>query len=128
MTPSFIFSKSAKNIDTVIASVGKHYEVTLDRDATSFLGLNMTHNPDSTVTITQPKLLTKLFALYPPRKDISHKPAHPYAPLTKESDPPTQPADHFAYLRLLRNPLISDQKQTGSFYGTIERNLSQPQR
>jgi hypothetical protein len=101
MKSSFIFSNSAKNIDTVIASVGKHYEVTLDRDATSFSGLNMTHNPDSTVTITQPKLLTKLFALYPPRKDISHKPAHPNAPLTKESDPPTQPADHFAYLRLL---------------------------
>jgi hypothetical protein len=98
---TFIFSNSEANIDTVIASVGKHYEVTLDRDATSFLGLNMTHNPDSTVTITQPKLLTKLFALYPPRKDITHKPAHPYAPLPKESDPPTQPADHFAYLRLL---------------------------
>ena len=33
---TFIFSNSAANIDTVIASVGKHYEGTLDRDATSF--------------------------------------------------------------------------------------------
>jgi hypothetical protein len=41
------------------------------------------------------------FRTLPPRKDISHKPAYPYAPLPKESDPPTQPADHFAYLRLL---------------------------
>ena len=98
---TFIFSNSAENIDTVITSVGKYYEVTLDRDATSFLGLNLTHNSDSKVTITQPKLLTKLFALYPPRKDTSHKPAHPYALLPKKSDPPIQLADHFAYLRLL---------------------------
>ena len=47
---TFIFSNSAENIDTVIASVGKHYEVTLDRDATSFLGLNLTHNSDGTVS------------------------------------------------------------------------------
>ena len=80
---TFIFSNSAENIDMVIASVGKHYEVTLDRAATSFLGLNLTHNPDGTVTITQPKLLQKLFALYPPRKDSTHKPIHPYPPPTK---------------------------------------------
>ena len=54
---TFIFSYSAENIDTVIASVGKHYEVTLDREATSFLGLNLTHN-SGTVTITQPKPLS----------------------------------------------------------------------
>ena len=85
----------------VIASVGKHYEVTLDREATSFLGLNLSHNSDGTVTVTQPKLLQKLFALYPPRKDSTHKPTHPYPPLPKESDPSPQPADTFAYLRLL---------------------------
>jgi len=33
-------------------------------DATSFLGLQLiTHNPDKTVTLTQPKLLQKLFTL-----------------------------------------------------------------
>ena len=42
---TFIFSNSVENIDTVIASVGKHYEVTLDREATSFLGLNLTQTP-----------------------------------------------------------------------------------
>ena len=71
---SFIFSNFAKNIGKVIASVGKHYEVTLDREATSFLGLYLTHNSDGTVTITQPKQLQKIFALYPPRKDSMHKP------------------------------------------------------
>ena len=76
---TFIFSNSQANIDTVITNVGKHYEVTLVRDATSFLGLNLAHNADGNVTITQPKLLTKIFALYPPRKDSAHKPSnHPY--------------------------------------------------
>jgi hypothetical protein len=77
---TFIFSNSAANIDAVIANVGKHYEVTLDRDATSFLGLNLMHNPDGTVTITQPKLLLKLFSLYPPRKVSPPAPKHPYTP------------------------------------------------
>ena len=122
---TFIFSNSAETIDTVIASVGEHYEVILDRDTTSFLGLNLTHNSDGTVTITQPKLLTKLFALYPPRKDTSHKPAHPYTPLPKESDPPTQPADYFAYLRLL-GILLYLTKSTGHHGRSfIRRNKEQ---
>jgi hypothetical protein len=99
---TFIFSKSQENIDNVITNVDKHYEVTLDREATSFLGLNLAHNEDGTVTITQPNLFAKLFALYyPPRKDSAHQPNHPYPPLPKETDPPPQPADHYAYLRLL---------------------------
>ena len=84
---TFIFSNSAANFDTVITSIGNHYEVTLDRDATSFLGLHHNHNADGTVTITQPKLLLKLFALYPPLKDHAHKPTHPYPPLSKDLDP-----------------------------------------
>ncbi len=95
-TPSYLVT-----IDAVILNIGKHYEVTLDRDATSFLGLNLSHNSNGTVTITQPKLLTKLFALYPPLKDSGHTPLHPYPPLPKESDPPPQPTDHYSYLRLL---------------------------
>ena len=31
----------------------------------------------------------------------SHTPIHPYPPLPKDTDPPPQPADHYAYLRLL---------------------------
>ncbi len=86
----------------MITNLGKHYEVTLNRDPTSFLGLNLAHNDDGTVTITQPKLLIKLFALYPPRKEHTRKPNHPYPPLPKDSDPPLQLADTYAYLRLLR--------------------------
>jgi hypothetical protein len=85
----------------VIANIGKHYKVTLDHAATSFLGLNLAHNNDGTFTITQPKLLTKLCSLYPPRKDSAHIPSHPYPPLPKETDPLPQPTDRFTYLRLL---------------------------
>ena len=69
---TFIFSNSQDNIDNVIKKVVKHYELTLNREVISFLGLNLAHNEDGTVTITQPKLLAKLFALYPPRKDSAH--------------------------------------------------------
>ena len=93
---TFIFSNLQAHIDTVITNIGKHYEVTLDRDATSFLGLNLAHNDDGTVTITQPKLLIKLFALYPPRKEHTHKPNHPYPPLSKDFHPPPQPVDTYA--------------------------------
>ena len=73
---TFIFSNSLVHIDSVIDKVGKHYEVTLDRNATSFLGLSLTHNSDGTVTITQHKLLLKLFSLYPPRKDATPPTSH----------------------------------------------------
>ena len=83
---TFMFSNSEANIEAVITNIDKHYDVTLDRDATSFLGLNLAHNTDGTVTITEPKLLTKLFSLYPPRKYSAHIPSHPYPPLPKEID------------------------------------------
>ena len=82
---TFIFSNTQANIDKVITSIGKHYEVTLDREATSFLGLHLAHNTDGTVTITQPKLLTKLFSLHPPLKGPSQTPLHPYSPLPKDT-------------------------------------------
>jgi hypothetical protein len=100
---TFIFSNKAEHLDILITSVGKHYEVTLDLDATSFLGLQLTHNADKTVTLTQPKLLQKLFSLYPPRasRPGTRTPYHPYAPEPKDSDPAPQPMDTYAYLRLL---------------------------
>ena len=105
---TFIFSNSAENIDTVIASVGKHYEVTLDREVTSFLGLNLTHNSDGTVTITQPKLLQKLFALYPPRKDSTHIPTHPYPPPTKGIRPILKARRHLRIPPLTWHPTLLD--------------------
>jgi hypothetical protein len=86
----------------VITSIGKHYAVTLDRDATSFLGLNLAHNVDNTVTVTQPKLLTKLLAPHPtPQKRGINNRATPYSPLPKDTDPNPTPTDPYAYLHLL---------------------------
>ena len=84
---TFIFINSQANIDSVITSLGKHYEVTLDREATTFFGLHLAHNTDGTVTITQPKLLAKLFSLHPPLKGPNQTPLHPYSPLPKDTDP-----------------------------------------
>ena len=81
---TFIFNNSLTNIDQVITNVGKHYEVTLDRDASSFLGLSLAHNPDGTVTIIQPKLLQKLFYLSLPYSNntwlLQQVPTYPSLP------------------------------------------------
>ena len=45
--------------------MNRHYELTLDTKADSFLGINIGHNEDGTVTLTQPKLLQKLFKKHP---------------------------------------------------------------
>ena len=124
---TFIFSNSQANIDTVITSIGKHYEVMLDRKATRFLGLHLAHNTDGTVTIIQPKLMAKLFSLHPPLKRPSQSPLHPYSPLPKDTDPTVQPADHYAYLRLLGILLYltisrSDIMAAVSFAGTRSSN------
>ena len=74
--------------------------MTLDCEATNFLGLHLAHNIDGTVTIIQPKLLAKLLSLHQPLKGPSQPPLHPYSPLSKDTDPTPQPADHYSYLRL----------------------------
>jgi len=75
---TFVFTNHPDHLQTLITSIDKHYEVTLDMDATSFRGLQLTHNPDKTVTLTQPKLLQKLFTLYPPEPPAQT--LAPYAP------------------------------------------------
>ena len=109
---TFIFSNFAKNIDKVIASVGKHYEVTLDREATSFLGLNLTHNSNGTVTITQPKLLQKIFALYPPRKPST---------IAASSRPPSPP--HLLMPKLAQSSRLS---RNSTFSLLFARNFRSP--
>ena len=64
-------------LQTLITSIGKHYEVTLDMDATSFLvGLQHTHDSDNTVTLTQPKLLQKLFTHESPAQALASHTTH----------------------------------------------------
>jgi hypothetical protein len=53
---TLIFSKRQLDIDQFVVSMNRHYELTLDTKADSFLGINIGHNEDGTVTLTQPKL------------------------------------------------------------------------
>eukprot|EP01036_Dinobryon_divergens_P030113 gene30113-biopygen24268 len=85
--------------------MNNHYELTLDTKADSFLGINIGHNGDGTVTLTQPKLLQKLFKEHPGPsvKRKAKTPTHPYGPVPphnkeKEQSPPIPVT---TYLRLL---------------------------
>ena len=99
---TFIFTNSSTTLDNFITSMGKHYTVTLDTVADSFLGLQLTHNNDGSVLLTQPKLLTKLFNEFPPMKSKSTKiPTHPYPPQRLGTQPEPTPCDTYKYLRLL---------------------------
>ncbi len=82
--------------------MNRHYELTFDTKADSFLGINIGHNEDGTVTLTQPKLLQKLFKEHP-EQPKARPPTHPYGPVPshnkeKEQSPPILV---MTYLRLL---------------------------
>jgi hypothetical protein len=62
---TLIFSKRQEDIDQFSERLNRHYELTLDAKADSFLGIHIEHNDDGTVLITQPKLLQKLFKEHP---------------------------------------------------------------
>jgi hypothetical protein len=82
--------------------MGRHYTVTLDTVADSFLGLQLTHNTDGSVLLTQPKLLLKLFNEFPPLKNPTHQQhRHPYPPNRTGPQPDPAPCDGYKYLRLL---------------------------
>ena len=102
---TLIFSKRQIDIDQFVVCMNRHYELTLDTKADSFLGINIGHNEDGTVTLTQPKLLQKLFKEHPeqPSKRKARTPTHPYGPVPshnkeKEQSPPILVT---TYLRLL---------------------------
>ena len=102
---TLIFSKRQRDIDQFVVRMNNHYELTLDTKADSFLGINISHNDDGTVTLTQPKLLQKLFKEHPerPAKRKAKVPTHPYGPVPphnkkEEQSPPILVT---TYLRLL---------------------------
>ena len=88
-----------------MARMGKHFEVTLDEKADSFPGIHFERNPDGSTTLTQPKLLHKLFKEYP-ATDKSYAQNHPYGPTPSSKDFDAKykvaPAtDYRPYFRLL---------------------------
>lgn len=102
---TFIFSNHMTNVNEMIARISKHYSVTLDMLADSFLGINLEHKEDGTIEMTQPKLLKKLFLQHPPidnaRGNRKRKHNHPYGPTPTADEPAPQPCDRSKYLRLL---------------------------
>jgi hypothetical protein len=62
---TLIFSKRQEDIDQFSARLNRHYKLTLDAKADSFLGIHIEHNDDGTILLTQPKLLQKLFKEHP---------------------------------------------------------------
>ena len=54
---TLIFSKRQEDIDQFSARLKRHYELTLDAKASSFLGIHIEHRDDGTVLLTQLKLL-----------------------------------------------------------------------
>ncbi len=80
---TLIFSKRQQDIDQFVVRMNNHYELTLDTKADSFLGINISHNDDGTVTLTQPKLLQKLFKEHPEPsgKRKVKTPTYPYGPV-----------------------------------------------
>ena len=79
-----IFSKHQLDMDQFVVSMNRHYELTLDTKADSFLGINIGHNEDGTVTLTQPKQRQKLFKEHPEEQTSRRKartPTNPYGPV-----------------------------------------------
>jgi hypothetical protein len=102
---TLIFSKRQEDIDQFSTRLNRHYELTLDPKADSFLGINIEHRDDGTVMLTQPKLLQKLFKEHPEKigKRKARTPTHPYGPApphnaTKQDTPAIAVT---TYLRLL---------------------------
>jgi hypothetical protein len=79
---TLIFSKRQEDIDQFSARLNRHYELTLDAKADSFLGIYIEHRNDGIVLLTQPKLLQKLFKEHPEKigKRKARTPSHPYGP------------------------------------------------
>jgi hypothetical protein len=82
----------------------KHYQVSLDTTAESFLGVHFEHQDDGAVLMTQPKLLQKVLKEYPKiERYISKK--HPYGPPPSSGHDDryaqSPPCDQRKYLRLL---------------------------
>ncbi len=102
-----LFSKRQEDIDQLSARLNRHYEMTLDAKADSFLGIHIEHRDDGTVLLTQPKLLQKLFKEHPEKigKRKARTPSHPNGPAsahnatTNKEQSPLIPIA--TYLRLL---------------------------
>ena len=98
---TFIFTNNADNAKRFVECMKKHFEVALDEKAESFLEIQFTKLPDGSVLLTQPKLLQKLFKMYPSLRNRKRNPTHPYGPEQKDEDRDKSPISTRQYMMLL---------------------------
>ena len=102
---TYIFTDKASGLDSFVEKMNKHFPVTLDRAADSFLGIKIQHNKDGSVELSQPKLISKLIREAEKHNVINttirrrKETKHPYGSNTdKGSD---EPVDSKIYLSLV---------------------------
>mmetsp|Transcript_5126 Transcript_5126/g.7162 ORF Transcript_5126/g.7162 Transcript_5126/m.7162 type:complete len:656 (-) Transcript_5126:5864-7831(-) len=66
---TFIFTSKRENLKGFTSEMSKHFPITLDEKADSFLGMNLSYNTDGSVELSQPKLINKLLKEFPPRSE-----------------------------------------------------------
>ena len=107
---TFVFSNSEANLDKFLKSMEKHYQVSLDTTAESFLGVHFNHLSDGSVLMTQPKLMQKVLKEYPKIEWFISK-KDPYGPpLTSGHEDryaQSPPCEQCKYLRILLGLLLS---------------------
>jgi len=83
---TFIFTSKEQFAVDFVTRMKKHFEVTLDDKADSFLGIHFQYLTDGSVLMTQPKLLQKLFKLFPAwKKKRKGRSTHPYGPADRHN-------------------------------------------
>jgi len=98
---TFIFTSLKKNLQRFLSEMSKHFPMTLDEEANSFLGMDLKHNSDGSVELSQPKLINKLLKEFPARAGKRKATAtHPYGPVGRDYDDAT-PIPTTSYMRLL---------------------------
>ena len=101
---TFVLSNTEANLNKFFDNMKKHYQVSLDTTADSFLGIHFDHLTDGSVLMSQPKLLQKVLKEYPQLPGYKSK-KHPYGPPPstgyEEHYAKAQPIDQGKYLRIL---------------------------
>ena len=104
---SFIYSNRLENIHEYESKLRKHFDITSDPTAESFLGITFTYDEKGDCKLSQKKLMTKLLKENPPLKHGKRwqPPTHPYGPAPPHGEELTeedkQAVDMTLYLRLL---------------------------
>ena len=104
---SFVYSNRKECIQDYEQKMRKHFEITTDPEAESFLGVTFTYDEEGNCKLSQKKLMTKLFNENPAMNTGKRwRPkTHPYGPATAHGDELSEEdkraVDITTFLRLL---------------------------